>query len=319
MSSYIMRRVLLALIVLVIVTLMVFIATHLLPGDPIYMIMSQGEVSTTSPADLEQIRHQYGLDKPILEQYFIWVRGLVLHGDFGVSIVLHTPVMQLWRERMPVSLHLGGVAFIIGVPIGILAGVICAIRRGTWIDTLVTSLANVGVCIPVFWLAILLIYLLGVELHLLPVYGYTAPWNGFWQSTQQSIIPIFCLAITPIAMNCRLTRSSMLEVIRQDYIRTAWSKGLRERVIVLRHALKNGIVPVITLLGMAVTLVIGGSVFIERVFAIPGMGTMTINAVLGHDYIVLQANVVVFSLMVLISNLVVDLCYGWLDPRVRYR
>jgi len=318
MTSYIIRRLFLAVIVLLIVTLLLFLTTHLLPGDPIFMMMTTGEVSQTSPEELARIRHEYGLDKPMIEQYFIWLGGLVLHGDFGTSITMHTPVIQLVSERLPVSLHLGGLAFLIGVPIGILAGVLCAIRRGTWLDTVVTSLANVGICIPVFWLAILLIYFLGLELHLLPVYGYTPPFEDFWKSTRQGIMPIFCLAVAPIAMNCRMTRSSMLEIIRQDYIRTAWSKGLRERVIIIRHTLKNGLIPVISLLGMGVAFIIGGSVFIEQVFAIPGMGRLTINAAFSHDYPVLQGNVFIFASIVLISNLVVDLCYGWLDPRVRY-
>jgi peptide/nickel transport system permease protein len=319
MGSYIIRRILLAVIVLIIATLLVFITTHVLPGDPVFMMISSSEASSLTPAELAAIRHEYGLDKSLPAQYIAWLGQVVFHRDFGKSILMSTPVSQLWGERIPVSLHLGLVAFAIGVPVGILSGVVCAIRRGTWIDTIVTSLANIGMCIPVFWLAILLIYFIGLELGLLPVYGYTAPWKGFWISTQQSIMPIFCLAIGPIAMNCRLTRSSMLEVIRQDYIRTAWSKGLKERVIVLRHALKNGIIPVITMLGMGVTFIIGGSVLIEQVFAIPGMGRMTTTAMLGHDYPIIQGNVVLFSSIVLLSNLLVDLCYGWLDPRVRYR
>lgn len=308
-----------ALIVLLISTLMVFVATHILPGDPIYMMISSSEATSLTPDELASIRHEFGLDKSLPEQYLSWLGKVVFHGDFGSSVMLHTPVRQLWGERIPVSLHLGLVAFIIGVPIGTLAGVLCAVRRGTWIDTLVTTLANVGVCIPVFWLAILLIYFIGLELRLLPVYGYTSPFGAFWQSTKQSIMPIFCLAIGPIAMNCRMTRSSMLEVIRQDYIRTAWSKGLKERVIIARHALKNGIIPVMTMLGMGITGIIGGSVLVEQVFAIPGMGRMTVDAVLGHDYPIIQANVVIFSTIILLSNLMVDLCYGWLDPRVRYQ
>ena len=319
MGSYIIRRILLAVIVLLLATIFVFIATHVLPGDPIYMMISSSEASSLTDEELAIIRHKYGLDKTLPEQYFAWLGQVIFHGEFGKSIMLDTPVTQLWGERIPVTLHLGLVAFAIGIPLGVTAGVLCAVRRGTWIDTLVTSLANIGVCIPVFWLAILLIYLFGLELGLLPVYGYTAPWQGLWMSTQQSVMPIFCLAITPIAMNCRLTRSSMLEVIRQDYIRTAWSKGLKERVIIIRHALKNGIIPVITMLGMGVVFIIGGAVFIEQVFAIPGMGRLTVNAMLGHDFPIIQGNIVLFSTVVLLSNLIVDLCYGWLDPRVRYQ
>jgi len=319
MTSYIIRRILLAVIVLLLATIFVFIATHVLPGDPILMIVSSSEASSLSLEELTLIREKYGLDKSLPEQYLAWLGQVFLHGEFGNSILMDTPVTKLWGERLPVSMHLGVVAFIIGIPLGVTAGVICAVRRGTWIDTLVTSLANIGVCIPVFWLAILLMYLFGLKLGLLPVYGYTAPWENFWMSTKQCIMPIFCLAITPVAMNCRLTRSSMLEVIRQDYIRTAWSKGLRERVVIIRHALKNGIIPVITMLGMGVVFIIGGAIFIEQVFAIPGMGRLTVNAMLGHDFPIIQGNIVLFSSIVLLSNLIVDLCYGWLDPRVRYR
>jgi peptide/nickel transport system permease protein len=307
-----------ALVVLLIVSLLVFFMTRLLPGDPIYMLVSSSEASSLTTEELAIIKHKYGLDKPLVEQYFVWVQNLALHADLGVSITTDRPVLQLMRERIPVTLHLGGVAFLIGIPIGVVAGVICAVRRGTWVDTVVTSLANIGVCIPVFWLAILLIYFFGYELHLLPVYGYTSPFDGFWKSTQQSLMPIFCLAVIPVATNCRMTRSSMLEVIRQDYIRTAWSKGLRERIIIFKHALKNSLIPIVSLLGVGVAFVIAGSVLVEQVFAIPGMGRLAINSAFSHDYPVLQGIVVFFCVVVLATNLLVDLCYGWIDPRVRY-
>jgi peptide/nickel transport system permease protein len=318
MASYIVRRLFLAVVVLLIVTLLLFITVHLLPGDPIYMLMTSGQASDTSMEELNKIRHEYGLDKPLAVQYVDWLGNVAFHANLGVSLVQHVSVIQLIRERVPVSLYLGGLAFVIGIPIGIIAGVLCAVRRNTALDTVVTSFANIGVCIPSFWLAILLIYAIGLQLHLLPVFGFTSPFSDLGMSIKQVIMPVFCLAIAPIAMNCRLTRSSMLEVIHQDYIRTAWSKGLRERVIILRHALKNGIIPVLTMLGMGIGNIIGGSIFVERVFGISGMGKLTVDAAFAHDYPVLQGAVLLFASIVLASNLIVDLCYGWIDPRVRY-
>jgi peptide/nickel transport system permease protein len=317
LTTYVLRRLLLAVIVLILVSLLLFIAVHLLPGDPIYMIMSSGQVDASTTAEVEAIRHQYGLDRPLFVQYVSWLNQVV-HGELGVSIIKHMPVSDMIRDRIPVSFYLGGLSFVIGIPLGIGAGIICAVRRGSRLDTVVTSLANIGICIPSFWLAILLIYLLGLQLRLLPVFGFTPLIESPVMSIKQTIMPVFCLAIAPVAMNCRLTRSSMLEVIHQDYIRTAWAKGLKERVVIFRHALKNGLLPILTMLGMGLAGIIGGSVFIEQVYGIPGMGRLALDAVNAHDYPVLQANVLIFATLIMLSNLIVDLCYGWLDPRVRY-
>jgi peptide/nickel transport system permease protein len=317
LTTYVIRRLFLAVIVLILVSLLVFIAVHLLPGDPIYMIISSGQADASTAAEIEAIRHEYGLDRPLFVQYISWFNQ-VIHGELGESIIKHMPVKDMIGDRVPVSLYLGGLAFIIGIPLGIGAGIICAVRRGTWLDTIVTSIANIGICIPSFWLAILLIYLIGLQLRLLPVFGFTPIYEDPVMSIKQSIMPIFCLAIAPIASNCRLTRSSLLEVIHQDYIRTAWAKGLQERTVIFRHALKNGILPILTMLGMGVAHIIGGSIFIEQVYGIPGMGRLALDAVNAHDYPVLQANVLIFAVLILVSNLIVDLCYGWLDPRVRY-
>jgi peptide/nickel transport system permease protein len=308
LTTYVIRRLFLAVIVLILVSLLVFIAVHLLPGDPIYMIISSGQADASTAAEIEAIRHEYGLDRPLFVQYISWFN----------QVIKHMPVKDMIGDRVPVSLYLGGLAFIIGIPLGIGAGIICAVRRGTWLDTIVTSIANIGICIPSFWLAILLIYLIGLQLRLLPVFGFTPIYEDPVMSIKQSIMPIFCLAIAPIASNCRLTRSSLLEVIHQDYIRTAWAKGLQERTVIFRHALKNGILPILTMLGMGVAHIIGGSIFIEQVYGIPGMGRLALDAVNAHDYPVLQANVLIFAVLILVSNLIVDLCYGWLDPRVRY-
>ena len=215
-------------------------------------------------------------------------------------------------------MYIGGLAFMISIVIGIPIGVIAAMRRGTWVDNLLTSLGNIGITIPVFWLGILLIYFFGLKLHILPVYGYTSPFKNFWLSVQQMLMPVFCLSIPPIASAVRLTRSSMLEVLRQDYVRTAWSKGLRERVVITRHALKNGLIPVVALKGMTLASIVGGSVLIETVFSIPGMGRLAVEALFSQDYTVVQGVMLVSGIVVLGTNLIIDLSYGWLDPRIRY-
>jgi peptide/nickel transport system permease protein len=214
--------------------------------------------------------------------------------------------------------HLGILAFIIATIVGIPAGVLCAVRRGGWLDNLVTTLANIGITVPVFWLGILLIYVFALYFKWLPVMGYTSPFENFWLSTKQLIMPVFCLAVGPIAGNARQARSSMLEVIRKDYIRTAWSKGLRERAIILKHALKNGLMPVVTLSGMGVGTILGGAVLIEQVFNIPGIGRLTVTSVMNQDYPYVQAIALIMAISIVFSNLLVDISYGWLDPRVHY-
>jgi len=181
-----------------------------------------------------------------------------------------------------------------------------------------TSLGNLGITIPVFWLGILLIYYFGLKLDLLPIFGYTSPLEDFWKNTTEIILPVFCLAVPPIASAVRMTRSSMLEVMRQDYVRTAWSKGLRERIVVMRHALKNGLIPVVTLKGMSLARIVGGSVLVETVFNIPGMGRLAVEGLFSHDYAVVQGCMLIAGTVVLVSNLIIDLSYGWLDPRIRY-
>lgn len=318
MTTYIIRRLLLGIIVLVLVTLIVFFAMRLLPGDPLVIFMGQQASSgAMSEAQIESLRHEFGLDKPVMLQYFSWLGGL-FQGKLGTSIYYHEDIGTLLRERFPVTLHLGVVAFVAANFFGILLGLLAGIRRGTWIDAVSTTLANIGITIPVFWLGILLIYTLGLRLNLLPIYGYTSPFEDFWMSTRQAIMPVICLAITGMAFTARQTRSSVLEVISQDYIRTAWSKGLRERAVILKHALKNSLIPVITLMGIGLGLVFGGSVLVETVFAIPGIGRLLVTSVFAQDYIVVQSGTLVIAFIIILSNLLVDISYGWLDPRIRY-
>jgi peptide/nickel transport system permease protein len=318
MTSFIIRRLVQSVIVFFLITLMIFLLMRLLPGDPIYMIISRAASQTASEMDLNVLRHQYGLDRPMMVQYFSWLNG-VFHGDLGVSIIASTDIRHELFQKLPKTLHLGLLALVISFILGVPAGVICAVKRGTWIDTVVTSLANIGITIPVFWLGVVLMYAFALKLHWLPIFGYTSPFDDFWMSTKQLVMPVVCLAVTSIAVIARQARSSMLEVMHQDYIRTAWSKGLKERAVVMRHALKNGLIPVMVIVGLGLSGIIGGTVLIETVFAIPGMGRWAVEGMGNSDYPVVQAVVLVFAIMVLVTNLAVDLSYGWLDPRVQYK
>jgi peptide/nickel transport system permease protein len=316
-TTYILRRIIQAFIVLVLVTVIVFFAMRLLPGDPIYMILTAGQMSNVTEEQVQALRHEYGLDRPLVTQYLSWVGG-ILHGDFGVSITQKISPASFLRQGVPVTLNLSLDAFIISLIIGIPAGVVCAIRRGTWIDTVITVLANIGITIPIFWLGTMLIYVFSLQFHLLPVQGYTSPFTDLVKNIRQTIMPVFCLAIFPISAIARQTRSSMLEVMRQDYIRTAWSKGLRERLVVMKHALKNGLIPVVTLAGLGLSIILGGSVLIETVFNIQGVGQIMVTAVFSHDYPVVQGFILFVATAVLAINFIVDVSYGWLDPRIRY-
>jgi peptide/nickel transport system permease protein len=317
MTAFIVRRLIQAIIVLIIVSVLVFLAIRLLPGDPIVMLASQSQLEKFTQEQLDQLRHEHGMDKPLAMQYIDWVGGL-FHGDFGNSIAQNQPVITEILKRLPITLHLGVIAFLVSIIIGIPVGVISAVRRGKLIDTVVTFLANIGITIPVFWLALLLVYLFSLKLGWLPVFGYTSPFIDFAKSTRQLVLPVFCLAIFGVAGNARQTRSAMLEVMLQDYIRTAWAKGLRERVVIIRHALKNGLIPVITLVGMGISGILGGSVLVETVFAIPGMGRLLVTSVNNHDYPYVQAIVLLIAISIVLANLIVDLSYAWIDPRVHY-
>jgi peptide/nickel transport system permease protein len=318
MTAYVVRRLLMALVVIIIVTLLVFFIIRLLPGDPLIIFLGQQAQSTTiSPERLDYLREEYGLNDPIMMQYFHWMSG-VLRGDLGTSIYYFEDVGKLMAERFPITLHLGVLALVFGNAIGIFLGVMAAIRHGKWIDTVATILAYIGVTIPVFWLGILMIYLFGLRLGWLPISGYVSPAEDFWLNTRQIIMPVICLSIGSLAGAARMMRSSMLEILRQDYMRTAWSKGLGERIVIFRHALKNSLIPIVTLVGIGVGIVVGGSILVEEVFAIPGIGRLLVTSIFAQDYVVIQSVTLVLALIIIIINVIVDLSYGWLDPRIRY-
>jgi peptide/nickel transport system permease protein len=291
---------------------------RLLPGDPLIIYLAQSaDVQAMDPAMLDTLRHKYGLDKPIIIQYFNWV-GNIFQGDFGESIFYHEKVGRLMLERFPVTAYLGVLALIVGSITGLTAGLLAAVRRGKWLDKIITPLTYIGITIPVFFVAILGIYIIGLRLGWLPFPGYVSPFEDFWLSVRLAIMPVFCLSVFSIAANARQLRSSMLEVISQDYVRTAWSKGLSERMVIFKHALKNSLIPVITLIGLGVGMIFGGSVLIETIFAIPGVGRLMVSSIFGQDYVVVQAITFVIAVIVLVVNLAVDISYGWLDPRIRY-
>jgi peptide/nickel transport system permease protein len=316
-TAYIIRRLFLGLITIILITMIVFLVMRLLPGDPLILYLSAGEMGQMTSDQIQELRHKFGLDKNLLLQYVDWI-GNVLRGDLGLSIFYKATVGSLIKERIPITMHLGIAAFIVSNFFGIFFGVVCALRRGKWIDTIVTFLANIGITIPAFLAGILLIYLLSLQLKWLPTGGYTSPFTDFWMSTKQIIMPVFCMSLFTIAAQCRQTRSSMLEVIKQDYIRTAWAKGLGELMVILRHAIKNALIPVITVIGLQVSIIFGGSVLIETVFNIPGLGSLMASSVLQQDFMVVQAIVLLIGTVVVLANLVVDLSYGWLDPRIRF-
>lgn len=317
MTAYVIRRLVQAMIILVMVSIIIFLMVRFLPGDPILLYVSQNQLTGLTEKDIQNIRAEFGLDKSIPIQYFSWLTNL-FRGDFGTSIYYHDSVRKLLAERLPVTAHLGILSFIISNIVGVFGGLACALRRGGTIDALVTSIANLGISVPSFWLGILLIYVISLRLDWLPICGYTSPFKDFWLNTRQLIMPVLCLSVFSLASITRQTRSSVLEVIRQDYIRTAWSKGLRERTVVVKHTLKNGLIPVVTLAGIQLAYIFGGSVFIESVFNIPGMGRLMVSAIFAQDYPVIQSCTLVIATTVVLINLFVDISYGWLDPRIRY-
>ncbi len=321
MTAYIIRRIFMGILTLILVTMLVFLLVRLLPGDPLMRYMANfsgtGQQNIMTPEQHEALLKQFGLDKAIYIQYWDWITD-ILRGDLGESLGVQQPISKLIADVLPRTAYIGILMFAVGTFGGILAGIYCALRRGTWLDNTITTIANIGLTVPVFWLGILLIYVFAYKLDWFPMYGWVAPWDNFWKSCRYVVLPVASVALGGIAGMARLTRSCMLEVIGADYVRTAWAKGLRERVIVVRHQLKNAMIPVVTSLGGTLAIILGGSVFIETVFSIPGMGRLMTQAIFDYDYQVVQASALIFGGIVIFSNLVVDIAWGWLDPRIRY-
>jgi peptide/nickel transport system permease protein len=317
MVAFTFKRLFDSFIVLIVVSVIIFTIMRVLPGDPILIYLSRSERSASSPEQIAALYHEYGLDKPLPQQYMDWLSGIV-QGNLGKSIFKQQTVVSLIGQRLPITMYLGIIAFVLSIIIGIAVGVISAVRRNTWVDTVSTVLANLGVTMPIFWLGILMVYFFGLYLNVLPIFGFTSPFSDLGLSLKQSIMPVICLAVFSVASIARQTRSSMLEVIRQDYIRTAWAKGLKEQVIITRHALKNSLIPVVTLAGTQIRNIVGGAVLTETVFNIPGMGRLAVDGIFNQDYAVVQGVILIISVIIVATNLVVDFSYGWIDPRIRY-
>jgi len=311
-GTYLIRRLIQMPLVLIIISVMVFGLIHLTPGDPVELALPAG-----APAELaDALRKQFGLDQPLHIQYMDWLWKL-LHADIGKSIQTGEPISKMIADRLPVTLLLATTASLISVAISLL-GVIAAIRSHTRIDYFVMLLATAGISIPNFFAGILLIVIFGVILGILPISGFVNPFldpiNGF----RHIIMPAFSLGLIYAALLTRMVRSSMLEVLNEDYVRTARAKGLVERAVIMRHALKNALLPVVTVIAMNYAYMLGGSIIIEQVFALPGIGRLLIDAVLTRDFPVIQGVLLMVGLMFLLINLAADVCYSYIDPRIKY-
>jgi peptide/nickel transport system permease protein len=313
MQTYLIRRILAVIPVMAVVALIVFLLLRLTPGDPAAVIA--GDYAT--PADIARIRHQLGLDEPIHVQLAIWI-GSLFRGDLGVSIFSQLPVSRLIAQRLEPTLALGTATMLIAVLLAVPLGVLAAWKARTWIDRLVMVFAVLGFSLPVFWLGFLLIYGFAITLEWLPVQGYVSYREGFAPFIRHLVLPSLTLGLVYMALIARITRAAVLEVLQEDYIRTAHAKGMAPGKVLFGHALKNAAVPIVTIIGVGVALLIGGVVVTESVFAIPGLGRLTVDAILHRDYPVIQGVILIFSGAYVLVNLLVDLSYSLLDPRIRY-
>jgi peptide/nickel transport system permease protein len=313
MYAYIVQRVLATIPVMAVVAVFVFGLLHLTPGDPAAVIA--GELATVD--DIARIRAQLGLDQPIHLQFLTWL-GQLLQGDLGTSIFSKLPVSHLIAQRLEPTLMLSLATILFAILFAVPMGVLAASRAGSWLDRLVMGFAVLGFSIPVFVLGYLFIYVFAVQLRWLPVQGYKPIADGVWPFLQSIALPTLTLGVIYIALIARITRASVLEVLNEDYIRTARAKGLGTPAVLLGHALKAAAVPIVTIIGVGVALLIGGAVITESVFAIPGLGRLTVDAILRRDYPIIQGVILVFSAAYVFVNLVIDILYPLLDPRIRY-
>ena len=318
MQTYILRRVLLFLPTLLLITVMVFGLMRLVPGDPalLRLMGDTGEAQFTQQ-QLDELRAHLGTDRPWYVQYGSWVGGM-LQLDFGLSLYTDDPISTDIATKIPITAELVVFAMLMAVVAAVPLGIYSAIRQDTWGDYASRFIAIAGVALPNFWVGILIVYFLVRFFDWLPPLGYVNLWENPLTNLQQIVFPAIALGFYNMALIARVTRSAMLEVLRDDYIRTARSKGLKERVVIGRHALKNAFLPVLTISGWQLGRLIAGTVLIETIFLVPGMGKLLIDSIFHRDYIMIQAIVMVVTVVVLVLNLVIDLLYAWLDPRIRY-
>ena len=313
MIGYIFRRILAVIPVMLIVAVFVFLLLRLTPGDPAAILA--GDAAT--PAQLERIRTSLGLNEPIYVQFTTWVDQL-LHGDLGISLISNTPVAQMIGQRIWPTINIAILTIILSVAIAVPMGVVAAWRHRTWVDYAVMSFSVLGFSVPVFVIGYVLIKFFSIDLRWLPVQGYTPPTQDFGKFLARAILPCLTLATIYVALIARMTRASLLEVLGEDYIRTARAKGVKERIVLFRHALSNAAVPILTIIGTGFALLISGVVVTESVFNIPGVGRLTVDAILARDYPVIQGIILLMSALYVFINLLIDLSYSIFDPRIRY-
>ncbi len=334
MTQYILRRLFSLIPVLLGVSIVVFGLIRMIPGDPVIVMMGD----RASPEQVEQVREEMGFNRPIAIQYVEWM-GRIVRGDLGTSIINRTPVMDELRQRLAATLEMVIVGLIIGVAVGVSIGILSALKRNSWVDLLASLFALVGVSMPIYWLALMLIYALAVNSRVFPPSARidatmdVARHTGFMlidtllmgdpklflNALWHLILPASVLSTTVMPILARLTRASMLEVMRQDYVRTAEAKGLHSRTVVIRHALKNALLPIVTVIGLQLGGLLGGALLTETIFSWPGMGLWTYRAILSRDYPIVQGAVLISATIYVVVNLLVDISYAYLDPRIRFQ
>jgi peptide/nickel transport system permease protein len=314
--KYVIRRLLLAVPVLLLSSLIVFGLMRVMPGDALIALM--GESGNISAKELAKLRHDLGLDRPYHEQYLTWLWQMVTFNP-GHSIFTNEPIPEALKKSIPVTLELAGLALVLGLLIAIPIGVLSATRQDTASDYAGRVVAVSGLSIPDFWLGTLVITFAAIWFHWIPPIGYASLWDDPLTNLQQFLLPAAVLGFRLSAATMRMTRSTVLEVLREDYVRTAWAKGLAGRIVVYKHALKNALIPVVTIVGGQLGVLLAGTVVVETIFALPGMGRLTVEAILYRDYPIVQTNVMLVAATLVTLNLIVDLTYAWLDPRIRYR
>ncbi|MBI5301798.1 MAG: ABC transporter permease [Chloroflexi bacterium] len=315
MSRFLIRRVLISLLLVLLVETIVFSLVHLLPGDPVMIIL--GSERTPDPKVVEAVRVKLGLDQPLPVQYVRWLGGLIQR-DLGLSLVDGSPVWDTIAERLPRTLELVTVAMILATLIGIPLGIFAALRWNRPTDRVLSILGALGISSPVYVVGTLLVLLFGVTWRWLPIAGYAPITDSWTEHLRRLTLPAITLALGPMAIITRMTRSSMLEVFQQDYVRTARAKGLHERVVVTRHMLSNALIPIVTVIGLQMGTLIGGSVLVEYIFNWPGLSTLLVTALGRRDYPIVQGVILTSASLFIIFNMIVDMLYGVLDPRVRY-
>jgi peptide/nickel transport system permease protein len=318
MLNYAIRRLLLIPITLLLITMIVFLMERLIPGDVIDLMGSEMAQSSGGKIDRAAVEHALGLDVPIYIQYWKWVGDIVIHGDFGTTLRGEKPVIEEITHRLPITIELSILALIIGVVVSIFIGTYSAIRQDTIGDYTGRTIAILAISIPVFWMGTLIMIYPSLWWGWSPSMEVVSFFKDPLGNLAVFVIPSIVMGMSLTGGTMRMMRTMMLEVLRQDYLRTAYAKGLSERVVIMRHAIKNALIPVITIVGMQLPLMIGGSVIVEQIFCLPGMGRLMLSALLDRDYPTISAITVILSVFTLLCNLFIDLMYGWLDPRVKY-